>query len=362
MEKAIKILTVVGARPQFIKAAVVSRAISRHNSTGAAATMLREEICHTGQHYDRGMSQVFFDEMGIPSPSANLGVGSGLHGETTAKMLIEIEREVIKRRPDLVLVYGDTNSTLAAALASAKLNLLLAHVEAGLRSFNRRMPEEINRLVTDHVAQLLFCPSVYSIEQLKREGITKGIHVVGDVMYDAFLHYSSKAISPSFHGPFVLATIHRAENTDDLGRLKGIMLALDDCPLPVVLSVHPRTRAALNQLRFQPRGSLNLTEPLSYFQMIGYLQASTFVVTDSGGLQKEAYFAEKRCITIRDETEWVELVEEGVNRIVGADEDRIKAAFRWSMEEGVELQSENLYGDGHSGEKIVQIILETLAR
>jgi len=361
MKKSIKILTIVGARPQFIKAAVVSRAVASHNRSNPE-TAVHEDICHTGQHYDHGMSQVFFDEMGIPEPYINLGVGSGLHGQTTAAMLAGIEQEIVARKPDAVLVYGDTNSTLAGALSAAKLNVPLAHVEAGLRSFNRRMPEEINRVVTDHVARLLFCPCSNAQEQLRREGVETGVHVVGDVMYDALLYYRSGAVSPAISEPFALATIHRAENTDDPVRLENIITALDACPVKVVLPTHPRTREAVKRGAIKPRGSLELIDPVSYREMLGYLQECRFVITDSGGLQKEAYFSEKPCITVRDETEWVELASAGANRVVGAGKDRILSAFDWAMAKSGSFSHNRIYGDGHSGEKILEILMQTLDR
>jgi len=358
MKRPVTILTVVGARPQFVKAAVVSRALKRLGSR--ARDGVREIICHTGQHYDYAMDRVFFEEMEIAEPAVNLGVGSGPHGEITGSMMIGIEREILQHRPDCVLVYGDTNSTLAGALAAAKLQVLLAHVEAGLRSFNRIMPEEINRVVTDRLAQLLFCPSVRAAEQLRCEGVGEGIYVTGDVMYDSFLHYSTRRIPPDEPGPFALATIHRAENTDDAGRLQRIMTLLDACPVPIVLPMHPRTRAALNRTGFRQRGSLRITGPMSYFRMLGCLHACRFVVTDSGGLQKEAYFAGKKCITLRTETEWVELVDAGANRIVGVDEALLHEAFLWADDTQACIPEQQLYGSGRSGDRMAEILLEHL--
>ena len=355
MATARRILTIVGARPQFVKAAVVSRAIARHNQA-AAGCPIEEIILHTGQHYDPAMSQAFFDEMEIPAPAANLGVGSGRHGETTGAMLVGIEREILARKPDRVLVYGDTNSPLAGALAAVKLQVPVAHVEAGLRSFNRRMPEEINRIVTDRLSDLLFCPSARSRRWLEAEGISQGVHEVGDVMADAVLHYRNRAILPAIQGSFALATLHRAENTDDLARLKGILAALADCPVPVVLPLHPRTRKAMERERLAAAGFLRLCEPLSYFSLLGHLERCAFVVTDSGGLQKEAFFFGKRCITVRDETEWVELVDCGANRLVGAGQERIREAFAWARDP-LPLATRAVYGRGDAAERIVALLV-----
>jgi UDP-GlcNAc3NAcA epimerase len=353
-----KILTVVGARPQFVKAAVVSRAVARHNQ-GRPAVLLEEEILHTGQHYDPQMSEVFFEELDIPRPAANLNVGSGRHGETTGAMLAGVEREILARKPDAVLVYGDTNSTLAGALAAAKLHVPVAHVEAGLRSFNRRMPEEINRVLTDHLAAWLFCPSQSARKNLALESIHQGVYVVGDVMYDATRYYRGRAIRPALEEPFGLATLHRAENTDDPRRLRSILAALAESPVPIVLPLHPRTRKLLDPSWLPAEGWVRLTEPLSYFAMLGHLEHCSFVVTDSGGLQKEAFFFGRRCITVRDETEWTELVDAGANRVVGADGDAIRKAFPWALQPlGTDHQP---YGKGDAGEQIVARIADLLA-
>ncbi len=349
-----RILTVVGARPQFVKAAVVSRAINAHNAESECQA-LHEEIIHTGQHYDYLMSGSFFEEMEIPPPAVNLGVGSGPHGEMTGAMLAALEVEICRRGPDLVLVYGDTNSTLAGALAAAKLRVPVAHVEAGLRSFNRAMPEEINRVLTDRISALLFCPSEGSKEQLAKEGIREGVRVVGDVMHDATLFYGRRAIPQNVSGPFAAATIHRAENTDSVPRLRGIMEALGRAPLPVVLPLHPRTRAAMIRAGISAPSNVRTTEPLSYFGMLGLLKECTFVVTDSGGLQKEAYYLGKRCVTVRDETEWTELVECGANRVVGAECETIEAAFAWAARPLTCARP--LYGLGDAGVRIVNELI-----
>ncbi len=346
----LRILTVVGARPQFVKAAVISRAVAEHNARGEGRNIV-EEIVHTGQHYDHRLSGCFFQEMQIPEPKADLGVGSGLHGATTAAMLAGLEGEILSRRPDVVLVYGDTNSTLAGALAAAKLNVPVAHVEAGLRSFNRAMPEEINRVVADHLAEVLYCPSEASRAQLAREGITDGVEVTGDVMYDAALFYRDRAVPPERES-FALATVHRAENTDDPRRLARIVGMLESAPLDVLLPLHPRTRKALEKANIAPKSPVEIIEPLSYFSMLGHLQKCSFVVTDSGGLQKEAFFFGKKCITLRTETEWTELVEAGANRLVPPDEGEITEACAWALEP---LESTaKPYGAGDAGQRIVR--------
>jgi UDP-GlcNAc3NAcA epimerase len=351
----LKIMTVVGARPQFVKAAVVSRAIVEHNRV-APARHIVEQIVHTGQHYDYMMSQAFFDEMAIPRPVVNLEVGSGSHGAMLGAMLASLEQEILTRRPDWVLVYGDTNSTLAGALAAAKLHVPVAHVEAGLRSFNRRMPEEINRVLTDHVSDYLFCPSEGAQAQLAREGITQGVYVVGDVMYDAVCFYRQKAILPEYERPYALASLHRAENTDDPQRLQNILRAMGQAPLPIILPLHPRTRLILERECLTVHGQTRILEPQSYFAMLGHLERCAFVITDSGGLQKEAFFFGKKCITVRDETEWTELVECGANRVVGAEETAIRAAFPWAMQSLLPMPE--LYGTGDAGQRIVQLLTQ----
>jgi UDP-GlcNAc3NAcA epimerase len=353
-----RVLTVVGARPQFVKAAVVSRALAARGS-GAEGGGIVEEILHTGQHYDRNMSDCFFDEMGIPEPAVNLRVGSSSHGEATGAMLAGVEREILARRPDLVLVYGDTNSTLAGALAAAKLHVPVAHVEAGLRSFNRRMPEEINRVLTDHCSDLLFCPSETARRQLAAEGIDRGVEVVGDVMYDAVLHYRQRASAPERQG-FALATVHRAENTDDPGRLSGIMDVLAASPVPVLLALHPRTRKALAGFGISPGANVEVIEPLPYLSLLGHLEKCRFVITDSGGLQKEAYFMGRKCLTLRSETEWTELVDIGANRLLNPAQADPAEAYRWAFEPLT--VSEKPYGDGHAAERIVGLLRSFLER
>jgi len=362
-----KVVSVVGARPQFVKAAMVSRAVARYN-TESKSTLIEEFLVHTGQHYDANMSRVFFDRMEIPEPQVNLGVGSGLHGEMTGIMLMQVEEILLRERPDWVLVYGDTNSTLAGALAAAKLQIPVAHVEAGLRSFNRRMPEEINRVLTDRLSALLFCPTRTAIENLENEGITSGVRLAGDVMYEAFVTLREKALRESAilpdmglkAGKFCLATVHRQENTDDPARLSAIFRAFDrlasaDCPF--VLPLHPRTRKMIrDKVHAGDRQSqVRLIDPVDYFDMIVLESNARMVLTDSGGVQKEAFFAGVPCITLREETEWVETVASGWNHLAGADTDRIVEAFR-KIEKGGEeggTKKSGLYGKGNASRAIV---------
>ena len=350
-----KILTVLGARPQFIKAAVVSRILRVWN--------LVEVLVHTGQHYDQNMSDVFFRDLDIPEPAYNLGVGGGGHGQNTGRMLEGLERLMLAEKPDWVLVYGDTDSTLAGALAAAKLHIPIAHVEAGLRSFNRRMPEEINRVLTDHVSTKLFAPTQVAEGNLLHEGIERSkIDIVGDVMYDAALFYEMGARAPSFfnerklaQGGFVLCTVHRAENTDSPTRMKAIFDGLATSSVPVVLPLHPRTKARLTDSGLSLPSNVIVVDPVGYLEMV-WLEANCAVIaTDSGGVQKEAYFHKKGCVTLRDETEWVELVEAGYNKIVGCDSAKIEAALAVMTE--VKFDDSRLYGDGHAGEKIVKTLL-----
>jgi UDP-GlcNAc3NAcA epimerase len=344
-----KLLTIVGARPQFIKAAVISRYIRDNNLP------IKEEILHTGQHYDHGMSQVFFEEMDIPAPTVNLHIGSGMHGAATGEMLKHIEIEMINRKPDYVLVYGDTNSTLAGALAAAKLHIPVAHIEAGERSYNRTMPEEINRILTDHISSLLFCCSEKSKQCLAGEGITQNIHTVGDVMYDAFLTYLPKATFPkkfpSLSTDFALVTIHRAQNTDDFHRLQSIIHALSALPEQVILPLHPRTQKMLHTHNITVGNNIHFMEPVSYFEMLGLLKECAYVLTDSGGLQKEAYYAGKKCIVLRDETEWTELVSAGMNCVVGIEPEKIARAANWAKQK-VQVP-QGIYGDGNAAQQIV---------
>ena len=356
-----KCLTIVGARPQFVKAAVVSRAFAQVGG-------VEEVIVHTGQHYDGNMSEVFFREMSIPEAKYNLGVCGLTHGAMTGRMMEQLEAVMLQERPDWVLVYGDTDSTLAGALAASKLHLRLAHVEAGLRSFNRQMPEEINRILTDRVSNLLFCPTQTAIDNLRREGydnIDTEIVRTGDVMYDAALFYSGSARPPQTELPdhFILCTIHRAENTDTPEILTAMMTALEKVSkreLPVVLPLHPRTRARLDEMGYDRAASpIRFIEPVGYFEMVWLLQHCSLVMTDSGGVQKEAFFFRRPCVTLRNETEWVELVAGGYNRLAGTAPSEILSATETMLSAAPDY-SVPLYGDGKSGEMIVEKLMQHL--
>ena len=367
--KKIKIVTVVGARPQFIKAATVRRAIDNHNRK-ARKPEIEEILIHTGQHYDYGMSDVFFEEMQLPHPVKNLNINSCNHGEMTGRMIIALEQELKALRPNWVLVYGDTNTTLAGALAAAKLHIPVAHVEAGLRSYNQKMPEEINRVLTDHISTLLFGPTDTAVANLRGEGISNGVSKVGDVMYDGYLFYQQMALDRSTvlqelalqPKSYFLATIHRQENTDDSNRLSSIFeafetIAEEKCPL--VIPLHPRTREALNhfKIKITSNPQIRLVEPVGYLDMIQLESNARIIFTDSGGVQKEAYFAGIPCITLRDETEWVETVESGVNFLSGADIDKTVAAYKKALTADVQLKN-GIYGDGHAAEKIVSTLIK----
>ncbi|GHV93503.1 UDP-N-acetyl glucosamine 2-epimerase [Spirochaetia bacterium] len=353
-----KMLTIIGARPQFIKAAVLSRYIRENPSCGVTETLV-----HTGQHYNQNMSDVFFTEMGIPEPKINLHVGSGNHGKTTGHMLDKIEEVILDRKPDALLVYGDTNSTLAGALAASKLHIPVAHVEAGLRSYMMAMPEEQNRRLTDHLSTWLFCPTQTAVGNLRKEGITdsksvgrpdadkKKVEMTGDIMYEASLYYREKSNIQINGKGFILLTIHRAENTDDPARLAAIVGAVNDlADYQFVFPVHPRTRKVLEQQNLKFASHVRVIDPVGYLEMIAYEAACSAVVTDSGGVQKEAFFFQKPCITIRDSTEWVELVDSGWNTLVGTDTDTIVNAVK-----DIRIPNDypQLYGDGHCAEKII---------
>ncbi len=356
-----KIVTIIGARPQFVKAAVVSRALR-------ASEKIKEVIVHTGQHFDDKMSKIFFSEMDIPNPDYNLLINSLSHGAMTGRMIEKIEEVLQKECPDFVMVYGDTNSTLAGALAAKKINQKVIHVEAGLRSFNNKMPEEINRILTDRISDLLFCPTSGAVENLAKEGFSNfqaQIHNVGDVMYDAALYYSERSKSQShiladlkLKGEnFVLATIHRAENTDDLDRLKNIIQILNKISdnMQTIFPIHPRTKKIIEAKGFKLNGNVRPIEPVGYFDMLELLKNSKLVITDSGGVQKEAYFFQKYCITLRDQTEWIELVNNNCNWTVGVDVERALAIFN-KVKDREFIKVASLYGEGDASKKIVNII------
>jgi UDP-GlcNAc3NAcA epimerase len=351
-----KVVTIVGARPQFIKAAPVSNALREAGCT--------EFLLHTGQHYDYGMSQVFFDELGLPTVDINLDVRSGGHGQQTGQMLMGIEEVLLHEKPDWVLVYGDTNSTLAGALAAVKLHIPLAHVEAGLRSFNREMPEEYNRVLTDHCADLLFCPTKTAVENLTKEGLVKGVHEVGDPMYDAVLMFSEKARKQSAilqnlglkKGSYLLVTIHRPYNTDDPRTLKAIITALESIEEDVIFPIHPRTRQRMQDFGFLNGKSSHLRpiEPVTYLDMLILEQNAHMILTDSGGVQKEAFFFAVPCLTLRPETEWVETVKSGWNLLVGTERDQIRAGLNHVFPTPGERPA--LFGDGQSAHEIAQLL------
>jgi UDP-GlcNAc3NAcA epimerase len=355
-----KLLTVIGARPQFIKAATVSRLIKNRND-------ISEVIVHTGQHFDDNMSKIFFDELEIPKPDYNLGIGGSYHGAMTGRQLEKIETVLLDEKPDWVLVYGDTNSTLAGALAAVKLHIPVAHVEAGLRSFNRQMPEEINRILTDHAADLLLAPTDTAVSNLENEGLKDKTLLVGDVMYDAALFYANIAESKSNIlskidlDKYVLATIHRAENTDDDVRLQNIVNGLLELSqkIQVVLPIHPRTAKTLEKLSLFEKlnNGIKLIEPVGYLDMVMLEKHAKLIVTDSGGVQKEAFFHKVPCVTLREETEWVELLDLGWNRLVAKNEmsklsDICMAAIETQGKE------DNPYGSGNSAGKIIELLLK----
>lgn len=352
-----KILTVIGARPQFIKASVVSKAIQQSKS-------LYEIIIHTGQHFDSNMSDIFFNELNIPKPHYQLNINGGTHGLMTGRMLEEIEKICLSVKPDYVMVYGDTNSTLAGALAASKLHIPVVHIEAGLRSFNMHMPEEINRILTDQVSDILFCPTHTAIKNLQAEGFDKKrvkIFNVGDVMQDSSLHFGKYAkeiedLSHIIKTGFILATLHRAENTDDFERLKNIIDALNYIHqniLPVVLPIHPRTKKTIKNLNLDVQ--VTMIEPVGYLEMLWLLKNCSLVLTDSGGVQKEAFFFRKPCVTMRDQTEWVELIEQGVNVLSGADVEIIIKSTKKML--GKEINDPtDLYGGGEASKSIVNFL------
>lgn len=352
-----RVLSVVGARPQFVKAALLSRELARRG--------VREELVHTGQHYDERMSDVFFDELDIPAPAYNLGVGSALHGEQTAQMMSRLEPIVVERKPDWVLVYGDTNSTLAGALVASKLHVPVAHVEAGLRSFDRRMPEEINRLVADRVSDLLLAPTEHAAEQLRSEGVNARIAVVGDLMVDLAVEAAASlpsrpAVLDRFElreKQYAVATIHRAGNTDDAAVFACLIEGLRRVSVPVIFPVHPRTRPLALRMRVGDGDGITLCEPLSYLDMLALQAHARVIITDSGGVQKEAITLGTPCVTLRNTTEWTQTLARGWNVLVGSDTDAIAAA----AERPVPAERIYPYGRGESARAIVDALLEVAA-
>jgi len=376
-----KVVTIVGVRPQFIKAEAVTRAVQRYNQRCPSNRRLQEILIHTGQHYDYLMDKIFFEELDLPKPNYHLGVGSGSHGRQTGMMLERIEAVLQKEKPKVVMVYGDTNSTLAGALAAVKLNIPVAHVEAGLRSFNRTMPEEINRLLTDHLSTFLFCPTNQAVRNLLREGIKDGkgkiVKKVGDVMYDSILYYLKLSERKSTilkdlgfdtsHESrvtsYYLATLHRAENTDDPKRLESILKALNEIGrnTPVVLPLHPRTKKMIETYHlFSKFKNIKFIEPVSYLNMLKLEKNATAILTDSGGVQKEAYWLKVPCLTLREETEWVETIKSGWNVLVGIGVKRIVKEVSHTGKRRRYLKGNRVFGDGKASQKIVQILIRYL--
>ncbi|NQT64069.1 MAG: UDP-N-acetylglucosamine 2-epimerase (non-hydrolyzing) [Candidatus Marinimicrobia bacterium] len=352
-----KIVTIIGARPQFVKASAISKALRQAGHT--------EILVNTGQHYDDNMARIFFEEMGIPKPDYDLGVGSGTHASQTAGSLVGIEEILINEKPDFIIVFGDTNATVAGALAAAKLHIKIAHIEAGLRSYNRDMPEEINRIVTDVLSNLLFVPTQVASDNLKKEGITAGIHIVGDAMVDTLMTYTRIAEQKSCilndlkleKNKFLLMTIHRPSNADHDDRLLSILQEVLKIDLPVIFPIHPRSRARVEKLISQTAGNIRIIDPVGYLDMMMLEKYSKIIITDSGGVQKEAYLHKTPCLTVRGETEWVETVRDGWNYIVG---DHLEKISILSNDFPEPKEWNPHYGDGHSSGKIVRLLEENL--
>jgi len=356
-----KILTIIGARPQIIKAVSFSRYLK-------SSPDIQEIILHTGQHYDNNMNDNFFSELDIPMPDYNLGVGSDTHARQTAKMMIGIELIALKEKPDFILIYGDTNSTIAGAIVGAKLHIPVVHVEAGLRNFNRKIPEEINRIVSDSISTLLFCPTETAVNNLKKEGITSGVYNVGDIMLETYLFYKNKALKNSSIlnrlnlklKEYILCTIHRASNTDNIINLKNIFIGLTDSKEIVILPIHPRTKKIINQDKSIKKSigkNINIIEPVGYFDMISLEASAKKIVTDSGGVQKEAYFCGIPCITLFENTAWVETVEEGVNKIVEINPKSIKENIS-NFNTSKQSYTKKIFGNGKTSEKIVNLLYQ----
>ena len=369
-----KIVTIIGARPQFIKAAPFSRFL-RNNYL----SKIEEVLVHTGQHYDTNMSDVFFSELEIPLPKYNLGIGSGEHGYQTGKMLMEIERVLLEEKSDLVIVYGDTNSTIAGSLAASKIHIPVAHIEAGLRSFNMLMPEELNRIVCDHISNFCFCPTETAVENLKKEGIFDGknlktsngkpivVRNTGDIMFDAILYNKGLSEKKSVilseldlkPKTYVLATVHRAENTDNVLRMKNIFDGFSKIPIDVILTLHPRTKKYIKEYNISIPHNVKIIDPVGYLDMIALQTNASVIMSDSGGVQKEAFFLRVPCITLRDETEWVETLKDGWNTLAQVDNDDIADIFRNVYGTDFKQRNQgNYFGDGESVSKIVSCIIE----
>lgn len=354
-----KIVTIAGTRPQLVKVAAVSRVLR---------DSFKEVLVNTGQHYDYNMAGIFFDELNIPKPDYDLGIGSDTHGRQTGKMMISIEQVVEREKPDAILVYGDTNSTLAGAIVASKLHIPLIHIEAGLRSFNKKMPEEINRIMTDHVSTLLFAPTTLAVHNLAKEGITEGVHLVGDVMFDAVVYntklaeyrYSLKNFNLVEKG-YVLGTIHRADNTDNKKRLEAILRAFSELQEIVYLPLHPRTKRKVEEYGLsnilKTAKNIKFVEPVSYLEMLLLEKNAKAIVTDSGGVQKEAYFAKVPCITLRDQTEWIETIEAGWNQLLNPLKVNLVEKLK-NIQNGKHIN--DLYGDANAGHKIVDILANYL--
>lgn len=346
-----KILTVIGARPQFIKASTISNKLRNSG--------INEVLIHTGQHYDSNMSDIFFEELNIPKPDYNLGIKASSHGSQTGQMLIELEKVYLDEKPDLVIVYGDTNSTLAGALCASKLLIPIVHIEAGLRSFNKAMPEEQNRIITDHLSKYLFAPTQTAVQNLHNENIYSGVFNVGDVMFDAILNFKEQAkkhshVVDSLNSPdYILATIHRAENTNNRNRLFSIFKALNDCGKNIVLPMHPRTSKYLAEFGISVGSNIQILPPQGYLDMISLQDNAQIIITDSGGIQKEAYFLHKPCVTLRDETEWIETLENDWNTLAGYDYYRIINAINNATPKGVQSAP---FGNGNASDIIVKQI------
>lgn len=349
-----KLISIVGARPQFVKMSAFQRAAGKDNT-------LEHFIVHTGQHYDKNMSDIFFEEMEIPKPDINLGIGGGSHGENTGRMIERLEKVFLEEQPNWVIVFGDTDSTLAAALAAAKCHIPVAHVEAGLRSFNKKMPEEINRILTDHCSDLLFTPSNTAVKNLKNEGISEDLIIkTGDIMYDVTKYFQSKLSRDKFGlkqwgltpKEYTLATIHRAENTSSKEQLRKTLECLAQVPGKIVLPLHPRTRNALKKFQLQLPFNVHLIDPIGYRNMLCLEKHARLIVTDSGGVQKEAYFQQVPCITLREETEWLELVEAGVNFVVGTNSHKMQEAVHQIQISSFDFSNE-LYGNGNSADTML---------